>query len=985
MTGAGAEIASILPRPSYLFPVAGAVTTFSKLGPYEIVEQLGAGGMGVVYRARDTRLERDVALKVLPSGVIEDEGSQARFRREALALAKLSHPHIAKLFDVGEEHGVSFLVMECVPGQSLATLIASGPLPIREVVALGVEIAGALAEAHEHGVVHRDLKPANVMVTPKQRAMVLDFGLAKLLRRYGDADAPRSVTETNGVVGTLLYMSPEQATGEALDERTDLWSLGVVLYEALTGAPPFRGASALGILNAIAQSNPESVRARRADMPRELDRIIERALAKEPADRYQSAREMERDLSLLLGQLNQAAMIVKERPPRWRMRAAVVLVALVSILTTFAYARAERRHWAIEKAPPAVVRLQASDRPLAAFDVLGKALAYAPDDSVLTRLERQSAETVSVESSPSGATVEVQDYIESDTNAWQRLGVTPIHDVIVPTQWMRWRVTAPNGASVVAAPAVTPHMRFALDSARSAPAGMVYVPGRKWGDYIAFVGWVGSFDLPSFYMDRFEVTNLEYQRFVDGGGYSRRDLWPARFFDGAKELSWEDAMARLRDSTGRPGPSTWKGGHYPDGRGNYPVGGVSWYEAAAYAAWAGKTLPSMAQWYYTAPTDIEAAMVQVSNISRDHVAPVGSFQGVGPFGTYDMAGNVREWASNAAGPDRHLILGRSWASPTYLASEPEALPPFDRSPENGFRCVRDLAAPPPASLAAITPLERDFSKVTPASDEVFRTYRMLYAYDRRPLEASAPVVLHDGSDWREERVTFAPAYGDERLAAYLFLPPHVRPPYQAVVFFPSARVLDLSDSRTLGDVSFFDYVVQSGRAVIYPVYQGTYERRARMDLPGASREMALTVEDYQDAARALDYLGTRADIDTTKVAYLGVSWGAADGIIYSTLLQDRVKTTVLLDGGFFLNKPLPGRDQADFAPRLRIPVLMVNGRYDYSFSLDRAQNPLFSMLGTPAADKRHVILDTPHDVRAKRPELIGAVLPWLDKYLGPVR
>src|SRR5207237_5520454 len=134
-----------------------------------------------------------------------------------------------------------------------------------------------------------------------------------------------------------------------------------------------------------------------------------------------------------------------------------------------------------------------------------------------------------------------------------------------------------------------------------------------------------------------------------------------------------------------------------------------------------------------------------------------------------------------------------------------------------------------------------------------------------------------------------------------------------------------------------------------------------------------------------DYLATRTDIDATKLAYLGVSMGAAEGVLYTTLLQDRLKTDVFLDGGFFLGKPSTGRDQADFAPRLRIPVLMVNGRYDFSFSLDRAQNPLFAMLGTPAADKKHVVLETPHDVRAKRPELVRAVLSWLDKYLGPVR
>jgi eukaryotic-like serine/threonine-protein kinase len=233
-------------------------------------------------------------------------------------------------------------------------------------------------------------------------------------------------------------------------------------------------------------------------------------------------------------------------------------------------------------------------------------------------------------------------------------------------------------------------------------------------------------------------------------------------------------------------------------------------------------------------------------------------------------------------------------------------------------------------------------------------------------------------------VTFNTAYDGERMSALLFLPKHVRPPFQTVVFFPSARVLDLTSSTTLGDTSFFDYVVQSGRAVVYPIYQGTYERRGRLALPGASLPMALTVQRFKDLARSLDYLGTRADIDTSHLAYLGASMGAAEGVIYTTLLQDRLKTVVLLDGGFFLGTPRPGRDQADFAPRLKIPVLMVNGRYDFSFSLERAQVPLFRMLGTPAADKRHVVLDTPHDVRAKRPELMREVLAWLDRYLGPV-
>jgi dienelactone hydrolase len=188
----------------------------------------------------------------------------------------------------------------------------------------------------------------------------------------------------------------------------------------------------------------------------------------------------------------------------------------------------------------------------------------------------------------------------------------------------------------------------------------------------------------------------------------------------------------------------------------------------------------------------------------------------------------------------------------------------------------------------------------------------------------------------------------------------------------------------LGDVEFFDYILQSGRAVMYPIYQNTYERKVHFHLPSASQSIQITTDQFKDAARSLDYLATRPDIDSSRLAYLGVSAGAAKGVINVEMLQNRLKTGIFLDGGYFLDPPTPGADQAEFAPRLKIPILMVNGRYDYVFNVETAQNPLFNMLGTPAADKKHVLLDTAHDVTDRRPQLVHAVLDWLDRYLGHV-
>jgi pimeloyl-ACP methyl ester carboxylesterase len=364
---------------------------------------------------------------------------------------------------------------------------------------------------------------------------------------------------------------------------------------------------------------------------------------------------------------------------------------------------------------------------------------------------------------------------------------------------------------------------------------------------------------------------------------------------------------------------------------------------------------------------------------------VGAYKGLGPYGTYDTAGNVREWVANTVDDDLRFILGGSWKSPLYLSTNPEALSPFDRAEGNGFRCVRNLGALPEQAIGQVHPVARNFATFKPVSDDVFRAYQLLYAYSKTPLNAKVEGVVKETVDWREEKVSFDAAYNGERMSAYLFLPKRVHPPYQTVLFFPSARVMFLPpDSSELGDVKFFDYIVQSGRAVVYPVYEDIYERRVKYSLPGGSQNIALTTAWYKDAARTLDYLSTRPDIDNNKVAYLGVSMGAADGVIVSTLLQDRLKAVIYLDGGYFLDTPPPGGDQADFAPRMKKPVLMVNGRYDYTFPLEKAQNPLFEMLGAPTADKSHVVLDTPHDVTEQRPQLVKAVLNWLDRYLGRV-
>ena len=267
----------------------------TKLGPYEITSQLGSGGMGVVYRAHDSSLDRDIAIKVLPEQLAAEPDALRRFQREAKAVAALNHPNVVTIHAVEESGGVHFISMELVDGRPLGELIAKGPLPVERFLDVMTPLADALVAAHARGITHRDLKPANVMVTDDGRVKVLDFGLAKFVGTGGDLEETR-LTQGGLIVGTFPYMSPEQVEGKPVDHRSDIFSLGVVMYEAVTGRRPFLGDSGPALMSAILRDAPPSASNLRADLPASVARLIDRCLEKSPGERYQGAADLRRDL-----------------------------------------------------------------------------------------------------------------------------------------------------------------------------------------------------------------------------------------------------------------------------------------------------------------------------------------------------------------------------------------------------------------------------------------------------------------------------------------------------------------------------------------------------------------------------------------------------------------------------------------------------------------------------------------------------------------
>jgi dienelactone hydrolase len=758
----------------------------------------------------------------------------------------------------------------------------------------------------------------------------------------------------------------------------------VVLYEMVTGERPFRGDSSLSTLAAILREPPEPLHRLRPDVPGEVEQVVERCLEKKREARYGSAREVFEALESC-----RARRAEKKRLRPLAVAAAAGLI-LAAALGVRLWVQTSRARWAQRVALPEAARLLQSDRFLAAVRLVRQAEPHARGSPELARLKAALAESpLSVRTTPPGASVYVQDYADGDDpSRWQLLGESPLETAQVPRGYYRFRVEK-DGLEPVegAAYSYLFQLEFTLHAKGAGPAGMVWVRGTegltKSGTATPAFPALPSAEMDAFWLDRYEVTNRQFKEFIDHGGYQKRDYWKQPFVKGGRVLSWEEAMASFRDATGRPGPSAWQLGNYPEGKAGFPVGGVSWYEAAAYAEFAGKSLPTVYHWYRAAGAGISSEILKFSNFRGQGPAQVGSYKGLGWFGTYDMAGNVKEWCWNPAG-DRRYILGGGWNEPSYLFILSDARPPFDRSATNGFRCAKYIAPLPEALTGPVALVSRDRRKEKPANDEAYRIYRSLHSYDKTDLKAAVESVDDSSPYWRREKVSFQAAYGNERMMANLYLPKNAAPPYQVVAFFPGANAMTARSSERFG-VGVAEFIVRGGRALVLPVYKGTLERgpSAYYHLSGQPslwREMNLQWS--KDLGRSIDYLETRSDLDAAKLGFFGHSVGAA---MAPRLLavEPRFKVAVLLSGGAFEKVP-PEVDAWNFAPRVKIPVLMLNGRDDFRFPLETSQRPLFRLLGTPEKDKRHVLYDGGHDV-AIRLDLIKEALDWLDRYLGPVK
>ena len=658
--------------------------------------------------------------------------------------------------------------------------------------------------------------------------------------------------------------------------------------------------------------------------------------------------------------------------------AAILLIFILSISNIFLFRESnlsDIRQEAYTTGFKKIDDLIQKEDYISAYNIAKNYYDELPNDSLIFNKLNQTSIETDIRSNPSEAKVYFK---EIDSDEWIYIGDTPLVTRLPGISssargYINFKITKDGyldntlltTVGFIKGISLRKEMNFyELTPLSEAKSNMVRIPAGNTRLFVSELGDLNIVDLKPYWIDKFEVTNAEYQKFVDEGGYKKNIYWDKIIGEDGKTIDWEAAMELFVDKSGLSGPSTWSNGTYQSSQENYPVTGVSWYEARAYAKWVGKTLPTIYHWYKAAMYWGESTVISPRSNFSGMPSEVGKYNVLSSYGCYDMAGNAREWGSNPHKNGNRSVMGGGYDDETYFFTDNFSQHPTNRYKTNGFRCViiPDDETNLVSADTLIQSFTRDFYSFQPISDEVFNIYNGMFKYDKSPLNIKVMSdSIDNGEVWYKKVVEIDAAYGQVRLPLNIFIPKNETPPFKTVVFVPGSGSITNRNSQYL-NANRMSFLLRSGYALIWPIYMGTYERGypefpnyVENDSKIYADQMIMMVKDY---SRAIDYVEEQDEL-SNEIYYYGISWGGMLGPLFLAN-EDRIKKAVWQVAGLGVRKTRPEANPLTFLSRVNKPVLMLNGIYDQYFPFETSQKPMYDLLSLQEPMKKMITYKSAH-------------------------
>ena len=681
---------------------------------------------------------------------------------------------------------------------------------------------------------------------------------------------------------------------------------------------------------------------------------------------------------------------IKKPKKKWTLYLNIFVTIGLGALFVYYFQKGQTDEELLNQKLPEIVNAYDNNELDIVFAETKKLLDAGNTNPVIKSYYDKVTMPVSIFSEPKNVEVSFKRKKDSINN-WYFLGKTPLNNIRVPNETLEYKFKTKESSytEFVHAYTLSNNLNNFILPKQVAliKDHVMFLGGKKALNYPG-VDHLPEIKIGPYSMAKFEVTNKDFKEFMDAEGYSRPEYWDFPYNLDGKELTFKETIKTFLDKYGQFGPVDWSYGSYPVGQENFPVTGISWFEARAYAKYKGLSLPNLYQWANAARLQSASSFVPNSNFSKNQLVEVGSMDSQNPNLLYDIAGNAREWIINSV-EETHSkkgILGGGFKDDPYYFNDYFGQNVLDRSISNGMRLVKNLESysvinSSPESIISIA--TRDFMNEKPVSDDVFEIFKEQFNYVDKPLNAKITTEKISSGTIKADRYEITSPYEENgMLPGYIFYDSAYTKPLKPIIFFPGSNAIHLTnvDYMIKSNLNSFRYLMSEGYALFLPIYLSTYERadELKSDYPNESSSYKEHVIKWgQDYKRTIDYIITRKDMDASNLTYFGVSWG---GYMANTLLaiDDRVKSATLYVAGLTFQKSKKEVEAYHYTQRINMPVLMLNGEFDQFFPLETSQIPMFKLLGTKEEDKEHYVSKTGHYV--PKAVLIKKHLSWLKKY-----